>query len=90
MCIKYFNIKTLQVPCVGVSIGVERVFSVLEARLAAGALRVRTTEVDVYVISAQKNFLEERMKICNQLWDAGIKVKHIHAYFIIPQRVGDL
>ncbi|XP_047989763.1 histidine--tRNA ligase, cytoplasmic isoform X2 [Leguminivora glycinivorella] len=67
--------KNKQVPCVGVSIGVERVFSVLEARAAAGALRVRTTDVQVYVASAQKNFLDERMKICAELWSAGIKTE---------------
>ncbi|XP_052758254.1 histidine--tRNA ligase, cytoplasmic isoform X2 [Galleria mellonella] len=71
-----FDSKNKQVPCVGVSIGVERIFSVLEAKLAAGEMRVRTNEVDVYVASAQKNFLEERMKICTELWDAGIKTEH--------------
>ncbi|XP_072941966.1 histidine--tRNA ligase, cytoplasmic isoform X2 [Epargyreus clarus] len=70
-----FDSKNKQVPCVGVSIGVERVFSVLEAKLAAGELNVRTSEVDVYVASAQKNFLEERMKICAELWNAGIKTE---------------
>ncbi|XP_050672657.1 histidine--tRNA ligase, cytoplasmic isoform X3 [Leptidea sinapis] len=70
-----FDSKNKQVPCVGVSIGVERIFSVLEAKLAAGEISVRTTEVDVYVASAQKNFLDERMKICAQLWDAGIKTE---------------
>ena len=52
----------------------ERIFSVLEAKLAAGDISVRTSDVDVYVASAQKNFLEERMKICTELWNAGIKV----------------
>lgn len=66
--------SSFQVPCVGVSVGVERVFSVLEAKLAAGEISVRTNEVDVFVASAQKNFLEERMKICMELWNAGIKV----------------
>lgn len=58
----------------GVSIGVERVFSVLEAKLAAGDISVRTSDVDVYVASAQKNFLDERLRICAELWNAGIKV----------------
>ncbi|KAJ0179430.1 hypothetical protein K1T71_005142 [Dendrolimus kikuchii] len=71
-----FDPKNKQVPCVGISIGVERVFSVLEAKLAAGDITVRTTEIDVYVASAQKNFLEERMKICTELWNAGIKTEH--------------
>lgn len=66
-----------QVPCVGISIGVERVFSVMEAKLAAGELKVRTSDVQCYVASAQKNFLEERMKICAELWSAGIKVTQI-------------
>ena len=38
--------KGRTVPCVGVSIGVERVFSILEARVAAAG-RVRTTETQV-------------------------------------------
>ncbi|CAH2234176.1 jg9056 [Pararge aegeria aegeria] len=70
-----FDSKNKQVPCVGVSIGVERIFSVLEAKLAAGDISVRTSDVDVYVASAQKNFLEERMKICAELWGAGIKTE---------------
>ena len=67
-----FDSKHKNVPCVGVSIGVERVFSVLEARLVSK--KVRTTEVEVYVASAQKNLLEERMKLCRELWDNNIKV----------------
>ncbi|CAG4941133.1 unnamed protein product [Colias eurytheme] len=70
-----FDSKHKQVPCVGVSIGVERVFSVLEAKLAAGDISVRTSDIDVYVASAQKNFLDERLKICSELWNAGIKTE---------------
>ncbi|KAG6448713.1 hypothetical protein O3G_MSEX005706 [Manduca sexta] len=70
-----FDSKHKQVPCVGVSVGVERVFSVLEAKLAAGDIAVRTSDIDVYVASAQKNFLEERIKVCAELWNAGIKTE---------------
>ncbi|XP_026747316.1 histidine--tRNA ligase, cytoplasmic isoform X2 [Trichoplusia ni] len=70
-----FDSKHKQVPCVGLSIGVERIFSVMEAKLAAGVISVRTNDIDVYVASAQKNFLEERMKICAELWNAGIKTE---------------
>ena len=72
--VSMFDPKHKNVPCVGVSIGVERVFSVLEARLASGNKKVRTTEVEVFVASAQKNLLEERMKVCRELWDSNIKV----------------
>ncbi|PNF35109.1 Histidine--tRNA ligase, cytoplasmic [Cryptotermes secundus] len=71
-----FDPKHKNVPCVGVSIGVERVFSVLEARLLNSRAKVRTTEVEVFVASAQKNLLEHRMQLCKELWDANIKAEH--------------
>lgn len=71
-----FDPKHKQVPCVGVSIGIERIFAVLEAKLAADNAKVRTTEVQVYVASAQKNLFEHRMEICKELWDNGFKVKY--------------
>jgi histidyl-tRNA synthetase len=69
-----FDPKHRNVPCVGVSIGVERVFSVIEARIVSSKSKVRTTEVEVYVASAQKNLVEDRMRLCKELWDADIKV----------------
>lgn len=36
--------------------------------------KVRTTETQVLVASAQKNLLEERLKLTTELWNAGIKV----------------
>lgn len=79
-----FDPKGGQVPCVGVSIGIERIFSIMEAKARmAGAARVRTVETQVLVASGQKDLLEDRMKICTQLWDAGIKVNgfyRIHNY----------
>ena len=68
-----FDAKGRKVPCVGVSIGVERIFSILEAR--ATETKPRTTETQVYVASAHKNLVEERMKLCAELWGADIKVR---------------
>ena len=42
----------------------------------AANAKIRTTETQVYVISAQKNLVEHRMKLCRELWDADIKVIH--------------
>ncbi|CAG9765478.1 unnamed protein product [Ceutorhynchus assimilis] len=70
-----FDGKNKQVPCVGVSIGVERLFAVMEQRLQAANRKTRTTEVDVYVCTAQKNLVEERLKLCNELWDNEFKVE---------------
>ncbi|KAM6923495.1 histidine--tRNA ligase, cytoplasmic-like [Xenentodon cancila] len=70
-----FDPKGRKVPCVGVSIGIERIFSIMEQKAEASAQRVRTTEVQVMVASAQKNLLEERLKLVTELWNAGIKAE---------------
>ena len=71
-----FDPRGKQVPCVGVSIGVERIFSVLEAKHTAENFKIRTTEVEVYVASAHKGLHETRIKLLAELWEAGIKSEH--------------
>ena len=47
-----FDPKGRQVPCVGVSIGIERVFSILESRAkAVGGKGIRTIETEVCIIT---------------------------------------
>lgn len=70
-----FDPKGRKVPCVGVSIGIERIFSIMEQKAEASAEKVRTTEVQVMVASAQKNLLEERLRLVTELWNAGIKAE---------------
>ncbi|XP_029034173.2 histidine--tRNA ligase, cytoplasmic isoform X1 [Osmia bicornis bicornis] len=83
-----FDSKKRSVPCVGLSLGVERIFSVLEAKLNRDGLKTRTTEVQVFVASAQKNLHEERMRILSTFWDAGFKVEH--SYKKNPKLLGQL
>ncbi|KAK3071694.1 Cytoplasmic and mitochondrial histidine tRNA synthetase [Teratosphaeriaceae sp. CCFEE 6253] len=70
-----------QIPCVGISFGVDRIFSITKQRLAASttAPAIRTNEVDVYVMAfGGKGFeglLKERMQVAKRLWDAGIKAE---------------
>ncbi|KAF2163968.1 hypothetical protein M409DRAFT_57071 [Zasmidium cellare ATCC 36951] len=70
-----------QIPCVGISFGVDRIFSITKQRLAAdsSAAPIRTNEVDVYVMAfGGKGFeglLKERMDVAKRLWDAGIKAE---------------
>ncbi|KAH9908914.1 hypothetical protein F4778DRAFT_204033 [Xylariomycetidae sp. FL2044] len=76
-----FSGKT-QIPCVGISFGVDRIFSITKARMAAdkSAEQVRSNEVDVYVMAfGGKGFtglLKERMSVCASLWEAGIKAEY--------------
>ncbi|GAB6033040.1 Histidine--tRNA ligase, cytoplasmic [Chamberlinius hualienensis] len=69
-----FDTKGKTVPCVGISIGVERIFAILENKSKAAG-KLRTTETQVYVASAQKNLCEERIKVCRELWDGDIKAE---------------
>lgn len=69
------------IPCVGISFGVDRIFSITKARLGA-AQAIRPTEVDVFIMAfgGGKDFtgmLPERMAIAKQLWDAGIKAEYL-------------
>ncbi|KAF2463215.1 histidyl-tRNA synthetase [Lindgomyces ingoldianus] len=67
------------IPCVGISFGVDRIFSITKARLDASQI-IRPTEVDVFIMAlgGGKDFtglLPERMEVAKELWDAGIKAE---------------
>ncbi|KAF2639855.1 histidyl-tRNA synthetase [Massarina eburnea CBS 473.64] len=69
------------IPCVGISFGVDRIFSITKARLGAKT-ELRATEVDVFVIAAgggkeYTGLLPERMRVAKTLWDAGIKAEYL-------------
>lgn len=68
-----FDAKAKLVPCVGVSIGIERILATLENRQSK--TKVRTVETEVYVASAQKDLMKQRMSLCTELWSAGIKTE---------------
>ncbi|XDB51952.1 PREDICTED: probable histidine--tRNA ligase, mitochondrial isoform X2 [Capra hircus] len=70
-----FDPRGHKVPCVGLSIGVERIFSIVEQRMKTFGEKIRTTETQVFVATPQKNFLQERLKLIAELWDAGIKAE---------------
>ncbi|XP_066184999.1 histidine--tRNA ligase, cytoplasmic-like [Sylvia atricapilla] len=73
-----FDPKGRKVPCVGVSIGIERIFSILEQRLEASGEKLRTTETQVLVATPQKHLLAARLKLISELWGAGIKAEMLY------------
>ncbi|XP_014919244.1 histidine--tRNA ligase, mitochondrial isoform X1 [Acinonyx jubatus] len=73
-----FDPKGHKVPCVGLSIGVERIFSIVEQRMKTFGQKIRTTETQVFVATPQKNFIHERLKLIAELWDAGIKAELLY------------
>ena len=68
--------KSLQIPCVGLSIGVERVFSTILRRTRLE--EVKSNHCQVYVMAVGDGLLEERMRICAELWSAGIQAEFMY------------
>jgi histidyl-tRNA synthetase len=63
------------VPCVGVSVGVERVFAIMEAKAQAesgGLIRTPVSVLVASIPSTKYDMNAERMKVCAQLWAAGL------------------
>ncbi|KAM4747339.1 histidine--tRNA ligase, cytoplasmic-like [Rhinophrynus dorsalis] len=73
-----FDPKGRTVPCVGVSIGIERIFSILEKKCKNSKEKIRTTETQVLVAAAQKMLLEERLKLISMLWSSGVKAEILY------------
>ena len=72
-----FSPNGTQVPCVGVSIGIERVFTIMEARAkAAGTLR--QDPVTVLVASIGKGLVPARLALCSELWAAGFSAETLY------------
>ncbi len=68
------------VPCVGLSFGVDRIHTILQARQASNSSASELArELDVYIIAmGGKDFdghLLERVAVARQLWDAGIRTE---------------
>ena len=71
------------VPCVGVCVGIERVFAILEERERAAAAAaggvIRATQTQVLVASIGAGLVRERMLVAAALWRAGIKAEYLFA-----------
>ncbi|KAM0617882.1 hypothetical protein ACHAO3_001478 [Verticillium nonalfalfae] len=69
----------LPVPCVGISFGIDRIFTLLAERRKNKKASELGREADVYVMAfGGKDFeglLVERMEVARQLWDAGIQAE---------------
>lgn len=65
-----------QIPCVGISFGVDRIFTVLKARAGENwDSSLFNRSVEVYVASVGGGMLVERMSVTRQLWNAGISAE---------------
>lgn len=74
-----------QIPAVGVSIGIERVFAILEEKSKEDYI-IRPTETQILIAQIGKNLVEERFKIMNDLWALGIKCETLYQENPKPNR----
>lgn len=63
-----------QIPAVGVSIGIERVFSILEEK-EKQEKKIRASSAQILVASIGKGMAGHRLAICSELWEAGINAE---------------
>ena len=66
-----------QIPAVGVSIGIERIFNILEKHYKDDDT-IRSNYTEVLVCAAGKNMTKERFKIANELWKNEIKAEILY------------
>jgi hypothetical protein len=62
------------IPCVGVSLGIERIMAIAEAR-AKEMGEYQTAGCDALVVALDGGLLETKMEVCASLWDAGISAE---------------
>jgi histidyl-tRNA synthetase len=72
--------KNKQVPCVGISLGIERLITVLD-ELKKASQEEAPSDLDVFVGAIDAGGFESlphRMSVCAQLWDAGLRAEFWH------------
>lgn len=73
-----FSVSNSQTPCVGVSIGIERVFRIMEEKAIANADVHQQSSIDVYIASIGSGLLVERMKLAKVFWNQNISAEYSH------------
>jgi histidyl-tRNA synthetase len=64
-------------PCVGVSVGIERVFTLMEAHIRdTQGGSIKQANVTALVASIGEKMIKERMKVARLLWDANISAEY--------------
>jgi histidyl-tRNA synthetase len=76
------------VPCVGVSIGMDRIFALLWPKWVEKGMRSKGTMA--YVMAAGDGLLEERVGLVRELREAGVKVRYFSYNFVFHFRQVDL
>ena len=74
-----------QIPAVGVSIGIERVFNILEEKTKNDS-QIRQNQTEVMVATIGGGMLPHKLRLVNELWEQNIKTEMIYNEKPKPQK----
>lgn len=77
---------TSDIPCIGMSIGIERIFVLLEEKLSATHADVRENETEFVVATIGKNLLDAKLELLGWLWQQGFKAEMVYESAPKPQK----
>jgi histidyl-tRNA synthetase len=72
--------KAANLPCIGVSIGMDRIFAIVWPKWVARGMRSKDTMA--FVMAAGDGLLTERVQLVAELREAGIKVRRSISFFV--------
>jgi len=76
-----------KIPSVGMSVGIERLLSILEeSEKQRSGGKIRKTQTQVLIASAGKDLLKARMELAAELWRGGIGAEFLHHPNPKPQK----
>ncbi|KAK1348434.1 hypothetical protein LUQ84_002438 [Hamiltosporidium tvaerminnensis] len=71
--LKSANRKDFTVPCVGFSVGITRIYTLMQKKYK----NIKDNDTLVLVVSSGDQFLENKMEILNELWDNNIPAESV-------------
>jgi histidyl-tRNA synthetase len=67
-----------EIPCIGLSIGLERIFVLLKDKLAEANKEIRESETEFLIATIGKGMTNSKIELIGELWNAGIKAEMLY------------
>lgn len=75
-----------EIPCIGLSIGIERIFVLLEEKLKKEGRAIRENETEFLVATIGKNLIDHKLEMLGWLWEHGFKAEILYESAPKPQK----
>lgn len=77
---------SIDIPCVGLSIGIERIFVLLEEKMRKLNLPIRENDTQFLVATIGKDLIEQKLQLVSELWNLGFKAEVLYEAAPKPQK----